>query len=238
MPDLTPDGVATREDSSAATDAAQSPTATDVVESSDEPESPVAADGAESPVEPDVAAAEPIEAPSEPSEATEATEATEQAEEQAEPEAPAEPMAEARPLPARPRGDLVALGVAVVVPLVGVVLTLAAKTWLTVAFIMLVPACLVVYGLGLLVLVRVLRRRSALRRDLGAVPLRYRVYAWAWAFAFLLAAVSPMLGGLDMPWALQAALVALSAVGVGALTGAVWSAYTRDVAWAEALTQD
>ena len=132
---------------------------------------------------------------------------------------------------ARPRADVVALAVAIGLPVVGVVLTLAARTWLTVAFLMLVPAIGVVYGLGLLVFVRVLRRRSMLRRELGAVPPRYRVYAWLWAAAFLAAAVSPTLGGLDLPWSLQAGLVAVSAVAVGAVTGAVWSTYLRDVAW-------
>lgn len=138
----------------------------------------------------------------------------------------------------RPRGDVVALGVAVLVPLVGIVLTLATETWLTVAFLMLVPAIAVVYGLGLLVFVRVLRRRSMLRRELGSVPRRYRAYAWVWALAFLVTALSPTLGGFDLPWALQAGLVAVSAVAVGAVTGAVWSTYLRDVAWVNAPRED
>ncbi|GEN80549.1 hypothetical protein [Actinotalea fermentans] len=153
------------------------------------------------------------------------------------PEAEA-PDTPARPAPARPRADLVALVVATVLPVLGVLLTLTAETWLTVAFLMLVPAIVVVYGLGLLVLVRVLRRRSMLRRELGDVPLRYRVYAWAWAIGFLAAAVSPMLGGLDLPWVLQAAVVGASPVAVGVLTGGLWSAYLRDVAWVEAQNQD
>ena len=137
-------------------------------------------------------------------------------------------------VPVRPRGDLLALAAAVAVPLAGVALTLGTRTWLTVAFLMLVPAIGLVYGLGLLVFVRVLRRRSMLRQDLGAVPPRYRVYAWLWAVAFLVAALSPTLGSADLPWGLQAGLVATSAVAVGVVTGAVWSTYLRDVAWVRA----
>ena len=136
--------------------------------------------------------------------------------------------------PLRPRADTAALAVAVVLPLVGVAVTLAARTWLTVAFLMLVPAVLIVYGLGLLVLVQALRRRSVLRRELGQVPRRYRVYAWLWATAFLVAALSPTLGGLDLAWSLQAGLVGLSAVVVGIVTGSMWSTYQHDVAWATA----
>jgi MFS family permease len=134
----------------------------------------------------------------------------------------------------RPGGDAAALAAAVALPLVGVALTLAAQTWLTVAFLMLVPAIVVVYGLGLLVLVRALRRRSLLRRELGHVPRRYRLYAWLWSIAFLVAAVSPTLGGLDLAWSLQAALVGLSAVVVGIVTGMLWSTYQHDVAWVTA----
>lgn len=154
---------------------------------------------------------------------------------------PDAPEQEAEPAPTvvpRPRPDVVALAAAVAVPLVGVTVTLAARTWLTVALLVLMPAILVVYGLGLLVFVRVLRRRSMLRRELGSVPRRYRVYAWLWASAFLVAGVSPALGGLDLPWALQAGLVGLSAVAVGVVTGAVWSTYLRDVAWVEAQRED
>jgi len=138
-----------------------------------------------------------------------------------------------QPVVTRPRADAVALAVALVVPLVGVLLTLAARTWLTVAFLVLTPVILVVYGLGLAVFVRVLRRRSTLRRELGAVPARYRGYAWLWAVAFLAAALSPTLGSLDLPWTLQAGLVGASAIAVGVVTGAVWSTYLRDVAWVD-----
>ncbi len=141
------------------------------------------------------------------------------------------PEPEAPSASVRPRGDVAALVAAVALPLVGVVLTLAARTWLTVAFLMLVPVIVVVYGLGLLVLVRALRRRSLLRRELGEVPRRYRVYAWLWSAAFLVAAVSPTLGGSDLAWSLQAGLVGLSAVVVGIVTGTLWSTYQRDVAW-------
>lgn len=146
-------------------------------------------------------------------------------------DAPGQAADDAPAPPTRPRADAAALGVAVVLPLVGVVLTLAARTWLTVAFLMLAPAILVVYGLGLLVLVRALRRRSLLRRELGQVPRRYRVYAWLWSIAFLVAAISPTLGGLDLAWSLQAGIVGLSAVLVGIVTGSMWSTYQHDVAW-------
>lgn len=142
------------------------------------------------------------------------------------------------PVTVRPRGDAAALVAAVALPLVGAALTLAAQTWLTVAFLMLVPAVLVVYALGLVVLVRALRRRSLLRRELGRVPRRYRIYAWLWAVAFLAAAVSPTLGGLDLPWSLQAGLVGLSAVVVGIVTGSLWSTYQHDVAWVTAPRED
>lgn len=133
----------------------------------------------------------------------------------------------------RPRADLVALAVAITLPLVGTLLTLVGRTWLTVAFLVLLPVVGVVYGLGVLAFVKALRRRSMLRRELGAVPTRYRVHAWVWALAFLLSALSPMLGGFDLPWALQAGLVGGSAVVAGVVTGAVWSTYMRDVAWIE-----
>jgi small-conductance mechanosensitive channel len=143
-----------------------------------------------------------------------------------------------QPVVTRPRADAVALAVALVVPLVGVLLTLAARTWLTVAFLVLTPVILVVYGLGLAVFVRVLRRRSTLRRELGAVPARYRGYAWLWAVAFLAAALSPTLGSLDLPWTLQAGLVGASAIVVGVVTGAVWSTYLRDVARVDVPRED
>ena len=151
-----------------------------------------------------------------------------------------DPPATAEPTPptVRPRGDTIALVVAAAIPLVGVALTLAAQTWLTVAFLMLVPAIVVVYALGLVVLIRALRRRSVLRRELGHVPRRYRVYAWLWAIAFLVAAVSPTLGGLDMPWSLQAVLVGASAVVVGIVTGSMWSTYQHDVTWVTASRDD
>lgn len=138
----------------------------------------------------------------------------------------------------QPRADAVALAVAAVLPVVGAALTLVAQTWLTVAFLMLVPAVLVVYGLGLVVLVRALRRRSLLRRELGRVPRRYRIYAWLWAVAFLVAALSPTLGGLDLAWSLQAGLVGVSAVVVGIVTGSLWSTYQHDVAWVTAARHD
>ena len=150
------------------------------------------------------------------------------AETETEAEAEVEPA-----LPPHPPADRTALVVAIAVPLVGALLTLLGRTWLTVAFLMLMPVIGVVYGLGLLAFVRVLRRRSMLRRELGAVPTRYRVFAWVWALAFLLSALSPILGGVDLPWELQAGLVGVSAVAAGVVTGALWSTYLRDVAWIE-----
>lgn len=149
-----------------------------------------------------------------------------------------EPEVEPAPAPVRPRADALALAAAAVLPLVGIALTLAAPTWLTVAFLMLVPAVVIVYGLGLVLLVRALRRRSLLRRELGRVPRRYRVYAWLWAIALLVAVVSPMLGGLDLAWSLQAGLLGASAVVVGIVTGALWSTYQHDVARVTAPRQD
>lgn len=126
---------------------------------------------------------------------------------------------------AAPREDFAALGVAIGLPLVGAVLSMVVRSWLTVAIVALAPAIVVVYGLGLVVLVRVLRPGSALRRRLGAVPAAYRGYAWVWGLAFLVAAVTPGLGGFDLPWMLQAGLVGASAIVVGLLTGALWSRY-------------
>lgn len=138
----------------------------------------------------------------------------------------AEPPASAEP--ARPPADAIALAAAVVLPLVGLVLTGVARTWLTVAMLALMPAILVVYGLGLAVVVRALRRESPLRRILHGRTTRYRVLAWVWALAFLVAGLSPTLGGLDLEWAAQAAVVAASAVVVGVITGLLWSAYLHD----------
>jgi hypothetical protein len=155
-------------------------------------------------------------------------EAETEAEPEAEPEAETVAEPALAPEPVRPPGDAVALAVAVVLPLVGLVLTGVARTWLTVAMLTLAPAIVVVYGLGLTVVVRVLRRDSRMRRILHGVTTRYRVLAWLWALAFLAAGISPMLGGLDMPWAAQAGIVAASAIVVGLITGALWSAYLHD----------
>lgn len=136
--------------------------------------------------------------------------------------------------PPRPRADAVAMWVAIVVPVLGIVATLAVRTWLTLAFVLLAPLVVVVYALGVWVFTRVLRRESLFRRELGRVPLRYHGYAWSWALAYVPATVAPYLGSDDGPGVWTAALVVFSAVTVGVLTGAVWSAYLRDRASLEA----
>ena len=99
---------------------------------------------------------------------------------------------------------------------------------------LLAPLVVVVYALGVWVFTRVLRRESLFRRELGRVPLRYHGYAWSWALAYVPATVAPYLGSDDGPGVWTAALVVFSAVTVGVLTGAVWSAYLRDRASLEA----
>src|SRR5690606_2241707 len=87
--------------------------------------------------------------------------------------------------PARPQADVVAMWVAIVVPVLGIVATIAVRTWLTLAFVLLAPLVVVVYALGVWVFTRVLRRESLFRRELGRVPLRYHGYAWSWALAYV-----------------------------------------------------
>lgn len=140
--------------------------------------------------------------------------------------------------PPQPRSDAVVLWVAVAGPLVGVIITFVAMSWLTVAFLMLAPLITVVYALGLLVLVRVLRKRSRVRSELGEVPVRYRVYAWTWAAAFILAALSSAIGDPDGPSVGQAILVAAGSIAVVVLTGALWTTYMRDMAWLDTPIQD
>lgn len=136
--------------------------------------------------------------------------------------------------PERPLADAVALGVVVLLPLAAVVVTLASRTWLTVAFLVLAPLVLVIWVAGLLAFVKVLRRRSVLRRGLGHVPRRYRVYGWLWSAAFAGSALAPFLGSGDRAWLAQVAVLTASAVAAGIGSVAVWAAYVRDMRWRDA----
>lgn len=101
--------------------------------------------------------------------------------------------------PRRPWPDLLALGAAVVLPVMGAVCKVVINPgWAVLAFLLWSPVIIAVWCAGLVVMVRTLRQRSLARDARGDLPGRYRALSWAWSASLFLPGFV-MLDGGDAP---------------------------------------